>query len=56
MTNDQKLSSIEASFKMENLPFDSACYKRVEKVLCNKITSDLDAISELNKKYGVPQK
>lgn len=55
MTNDQKLSSIEASFKMENLPFDSACYKRVEKVLCNKITV-ADAISKLNKKYGVPQK
>jgi hypothetical protein len=33
MTNDQKLSSIEASFKMENLPFDSASGQTLKKLL-----------------------
>lgn len=52
MTNDRKLSSIEASFKMENMPFDSACRRRVKNVLNDRMTV-ADALAELDRKYGV---
>lgn len=52
MTDDRKLSSIEANFKMENMLFDAECRLRVKKVLTNTMTVT-DAITELNKKYGV---
>lgn len=51
MTNERKLSSIEASFKMENMSFDLACRERVQKVLNNTMTVS-DAIAELKRKYG----
>ena len=50
MTDDRKLSSIEANFKMENMLFDAECRLRVKKVLTNRMTVT-DAIIELNKKY-----
>ena len=52
MTNERRLSSIEASFSMEDRPFDSECRERVRKVI-NKERSVPDAIKELNRKYGV---
>lgn len=55
MTIDRKLSSIEASFNMENMPFDDECRERVRKVLNKEITIE-DAIEELNKKYNVLKK
>ena len=50
--NERRLRSIEASFKMEDMPFDSSCRKRVLNVL-NNTTTVSDAIEELNRKYGV---
>lgn len=55
MTVERRLSSIESSFKMENMKFDNVCRNRVKNVLSNKI-SVVDAISELNQKYGVSAK
>ncbi len=52
MTNDRRLSSMEASFKMEDMPFDSSCRKRVQSVLNNTLSVS-EAIEELNRKYGV---
>ena len=52
MTVDRKVSSIEASFKMENMQFDTECRQRVKNVLTKKV-SVADAIAELNNKYGV---
>ena len=55
MTVDRKVSSIEASFNMENMQFDAECRQRVRNVLVKKISAT-DAITELNKKYGVSAK
>ena len=55
MTVDRKVSSIEASFKMENMQFDTECRQRVKNVLTKKV-SVADAIAELNNKYGVSSK
>lgn len=52
MTIERKVSSMEASFAMENLKFDNECRKRVKEVLTDKLTVS-DAILQLNKKYGV---
>lgn len=52
MTIDRKVSSIEASFQMENMPFDTECRKRVRDVLVKKVSA-ADAIAELNRKYCV---
>ncbi len=52
MTTNRKLTSIESSFKMENIQFDKECRQRVQGVLSDKITVS-DAIAELNKKYRV---
>ena len=55
MTVDRKVSSIEASFKMENMQFDTECRQRVKNVLTKKV-SVADAIAEWNNKYGVSSK
>ena len=55
MTVDRKVSSIEASFKMENMQFDTECRQRVRNVLTKKV-SVADAIAELNRKYDVSAK
>ena len=55
MTVDRKVSSIEASFKMENMQFDTECRQRVKNVLTKKV-SVADAIAELNRKYDVSAK
>ena len=55
MTIDRKVSSIESSFKMENMQFDAECRQRVRNVLAKKVSA-ADAIAELNKKYGVSSK
>lgn len=52
MTIDRKVSSIESSFKMENMKFDEESRTRVKEVLSGKIVIS-DAIAELNKKYFV---
>lgn len=52
MTVDRKVSSIEASFKMEGMPFDTECRRRVKDVLVKKVSA-ADAIAELNRKYRV---
>lgn len=52
MNIKRKVSSIESSFRMEDMIFDKACRTRVEKILSDKI-SVRDALSELNQKYGV---
>ena len=55
MTVDRKVSSIESSFRMENMPFDAAYRQRVKNVLVKKVSA-ADAIIELNKKYKVSKK
>lgn len=55
MVMNRRVSSIESSFRMENMPFDDECRKRVKNILEDKI-SVADALSELNKKYGVSAK
>ena len=55
MTLNRRISSIESSFRMENMPFDDECRNRVKNILEDKI-SVADAISELNKKYNVSKK
>jgi len=55
MKAERKVSSIESSFKMENMKFDSECRQRVMNVLTDKVSAT-DAIAELNKKYGVSSK
>lgn len=52
MLVDRRVSSIESSFKMESMPFDTECRQRVRDVLTKKISA-VDAITELNKKYRV---
>lgn len=52
MTVDRKVSSIESSFRMENMKFDQECRKRVTGVVSGKVSAS-EAIAELNKKYGV---
>lgn len=52
MKVDRKVSSIEASFKMESMPFDAECRRRVKDVLVKKVSA-ADAIAELNRKYRV---
>ncbi len=52
MTIDRKVSSIESSFKMESMPFDTECRKRVRDILIKKVSVE-DAIAELNRKYCV---
>ena len=52
MTIDRRVSSMESSFRMENMPFDVECRQRVRDVLGKKVSA-ADAISELNKKYRV---
>lgn len=54
MTIDRRVSSIESSFRMENMPFDIECRQRVRvRDVLGKKVSAADAISELNKKYRV---
>lgn len=52
MTVDRRTSSIEASFRMENMPFDADCRQRVKKILTKTVTA-AEVIAELNEKYGV---
>ena len=52
MTVDRKVRSIKASFKMESMPFDAECRRRVKDVLVKKVSA-ADAIAELNRKYRV---
>lgn len=52
MIIDRKVSSIESSFRMEDMLFNGECRRRVEDVLCKNISA-VDAIAELNKKYSV---
>ena len=52
MTIERKVSSIESSFRMENMKFDAECRTRVRNVLTKKISA-ADAVAELNKKYKV---
>ena len=57
MTIDRRVSSIESSFRMENMPFDIECRQRVRvRDVLGKKVSAADAISELNKKYRVSKK
>ena len=50
MTPERKLTSIESSFDMEDLPFDEECRDRIKKILKGTFTVQ-EAIAELNKKY-----
>lgn len=50
MTVDRKVSSIESSFRIEGMPFNEECRKRVKDVLTKNMPA-VDAIAELNKKY-----
>ena len=50
MASERKLTNIESSFAMEDLPFDEECRDRIRNIL--KGTLDVqDAIAELNEKY-----
>lgn len=51
MEIERKVSSLEASFSMENMQFDDACRNRIKNVLEGKV-SITDAIAELNRKYS----
>mgnify|MGYP004690364349 CR=1 FL=1 len=54
MTIDRRVSSIESSVRMENMPVDLECRQRVRvRDVLGKKVSAADAISELNKKYRV---
>lgn len=55
MITNKKVSSIESSFRMENMPFDDECRTRVTNILERKISVS-EALLELNKKYGVSAK
>ena len=52
MTVDRKISSIESGFRMEGMPFNEECRKRVKDVLTKSITV-VDAITELDRKYRI---
>lgn len=46
----EKLTNIESSFAMEDLPFDEECRDRIKKILKGTLSVQ-EAIVELNKKY-----
>ena len=50
MTPERKLTNIESSFAMEDLPFDEECRDRIKKILESTLSVQ-EAISELDKKY-----
>lgn len=50
MTSERKLTSMESSFTMEDLPFDEECRDRIKKILEGTLSVQ-EAIAELNKKY-----
>ena len=50
MAPERKLTNIESSFAMEDLPFDGECRDRIKKILKGTFTVQ-EAIAELNKKY-----
>ena len=50
MTPEIKLTNIESSFAMEDLPFDEECRDRIKKILKGTLSVQ-EAIVELNKKY-----
>ena len=52
MTVDRQASSIESGFRIEGMPFNEECRKRVKDVL-EKNISVADAIAELNKRYRI---
>lgn len=52
MIIDRKVSSIESSFRMENILFNGECRRRVEDVLAKNVSA-ADAIAELNRKYRI---
>lgn len=52
MIIDRKVSSIESSFRIEGMPFNEECRRRVENVLAKNISA-ADAIAELNRKYRI---
>lgn len=52
MIIDRKVSSIESSFRMENILFNGECRRRVEDVLAKNVSA-ANAIAELNEKYSV---
>lgn len=52
MTIDRKVNSLESSFRMEGMDFDSECIERVKGILSGEILVS-DAITELNKKYDI---
>ena len=47
MTVDRKVSSIESSFRIEGMPFNEECRKRVKDVLTKNMPA-VDAIAELS--------
>ena len=50
MTPEIKLTNIESSFAMEDLPFDEECRDRIKKILEGTLSIQ-EAIAESNKKY-----
>lgn len=52
MTVDRQISSIESGFRIEGMPFNEECRRRVKDVLSKNMPA-ADAIAELNKKYSV---
>ena len=50
MASERKLTNIESSFAMEDLPFDEECRDRIKKILEGTLSIQ-EAIAELNKKY-----
>lgn len=52
MIIDRKVSSIESSFRMENILFNGECRRRVKDVLAKNVSA-ANAIAELNEKYSV---
>jgi VIT1/CCC1 family predicted Fe2+/Mn2+ transporter len=50
MSDEEKVSSIEASFSMENADFDDECRQRISDILKDRITVS-ETIEELNRKY-----
>ena len=50
MAPERKLTNIESSLAMEDLPFDEECRDRIKKILEGTLSIQ-EAIAELNKKY-----
>ena len=50
MMPERKLTNIESSFAMEDLPFDEECRDRIKKILKGTLSVQ-EVIVELNKKY-----